>query len=144
MENRTQKSQAGVRRGFLKLLTVTLGSGLVAPLLASCSPQNKDDYQVNIVIDQSVIQYSPDTLKIPRGATVTWLNQSYYSQSATCDPSKAGHGAAAKLPKGAQPWSSGTLYPGQRYTRKFDVPGTYVYFSLPRLGPGTMGTIIVQ
>ncbi len=144
MDERTLPNHPTARRGFLKLLVLTAGSGLISPLLSSCAPQNTDEYEVDIVIEQNTISYSPATLRVPRGATVTWLNKSYYSQSATCDPNKGGHGAMASLPQGAQPWSSGLLYPGQRYSRKFDTPGTYIYFSLPRLSPGTMGTIIVE
>ncbi len=144
MDEQTQAANSRSRRGFLKLLLLTAGTGLISPLLSSCATQNRDEYEVDIVIEQSAIQYSPATLRIPRGATVTWLNKSYYSQSATCDPGKASHGAMASLPGGTSPWSSGLLYPGQRYSRKFDTPGTYIYFSLPRLSPGTMGTIIVE
>ncbi len=144
MNDRLQKTGGGSRRNFLKLLLLTAGAGAISPFLASCAPQNKDQYEVDIVLDQSTIHYSPAVLRVPLGATVTWLNKCYYSQSATCDPSKAGHGAIASLPRSAQPWSSGLLYPGQRYSRKFEIPGTYVYFSLPRLSPGMMGTIIVE
>lgn len=145
MDDPNQTSRSGVRRGFLKLVGLTLGTAAVAPLLSSCSTApDPPQYEVDIVIEQSQIQYFPATLHVKRGATVTWLNKSYYSQSATCDPNKDGGGRSASLPNGAQPWSSGLLYPGQRYSRKFDTPGTYVYFSLPRLSPNTMGTIIVE
>ena len=137
-----QKQTPISRRGFLKLLTATLGMGVGTSLLTSCAP--KSEFQVDIVVEQSQIHYEPDTLTVPRGATVTWLNKSYYSQSATCDPKKeAGNQGIASLPTGAQAWDSGLLYPGQRFTKTFDTPGTYVYFSLPRLSPNTVGTIIV-
>ncbi len=144
MDKITGSTASSGRRSFLKLLALTLGSGLVSPLLASCSPQKQDEFEVDIVLEQSQIHYSPATLKSPRGSTVTWLNKSYYSQSATCDPSKARGGAAASLPAGAATWNSGLLYPGQRYSRRFETPGTYIYFSVPMLSPGTVGTIIVD
>jgi plastocyanin len=147
MEKQKHASAHISRRGFIKLLTVTLGTSVGAPLLASCAPgsrENKDQYQVNIIKEQSEIHYSPATLTIPRGATVTWLNKSYYSQSATCDPNRAKNGSAASLPKGAPAWDSGLLYPGQRFSKTFDTQGTYVYFSLPMLSPNTIGTIIVK
>ena len=77
------------RRGFLKLITMLLGTGIGSPLLASCSPKTEDEREIDIVIEENDIHYSPATLTIPRGTTVTWLNKSYYSQSATCDPKKA-------------------------------------------------------
>lgn len=147
MEKRRQSSAPVSRRGFLKLLSVTLGTGVGAPLLAACAPgsrENKEGYQVDIVLEQSEVHYSPATLTIPRGATVTWLNKSYYSQSATCDPSQAGDSGIVSLPQGSQPWDSGVLYPGQRFSKTFDTAGTYIYFSQPRLSPNTVGTLIVK
>ncbi len=144
MDNQAKNSRSGSRRNFLRLTLITVGTGLISPLLSSCAPQNMDQYEVDIVLQQSTIRYAPALLRIPRGATVTWLNKCYYSQSATCDPSKAEHGVAASLPKGVKPWSSGLLFPGQRYSHTFETAGTYVYFSLPRLSPGMMGTIIVE
>ncbi len=132
------------RRGFLKMLFLAVGAGLASPILSACSPQQKDEYEVDIVLEQSSLHYSPATIKIPRGATITWLNKSYYSQSATCDPSRLPKGSAVSLPQGAQPWSSGVLFPGQRYSRRFDTPGTYVYSSVPQLSPNTVGSIIVE
>jgi plastocyanin len=143
MDKDKRNAAGDARRGFLKIFLLTAGAAAVSPLLSSCSPKQADEYEVDIVLDQGTIHYSPETLRIPLGATVTWLNKCYYSQSATCDPSKAAQGAAASLPRGVQPWSSGLLFPGQRYSRRFDTPGTYVYFSLPRLSPGMIGTIIV-
>ncbi len=132
------------RRGFLKLLGLSLGTTVGAEILASCVPTNQNADEVDIVLDQARVHYSPETLVIKSGTTVTWQNKSYYSQSVTCDPSKAGPDDGVSLPKGVQPWDSGLLFPGQTFSRKFDVAGTYVYFSLPRLSPNTVGTIIVK
>ena len=144
MEKKRTDASVVSRRGFIKLVGTTLGVSLGAQLLNSCASDNEENYQVDIVLQQSEVHYSPATLTIPAGATVTWLNKSYYSQSATCDPQQAGDFNAVSLPQGAQTWDSGLLYPGQRYSKTFDTPGTYVYFSLPRLSPNTVGTIIVK
>jgi plastocyanin len=144
MEKKKIDSLAITRRGFIKLVGATLGMSLGAPLLNSCSTGDEENYEVDIVLQQNEIHYSPAMLTIPQGATVTWLNKSYYSQSATCDPKQAGNFSNVSLPKGAQSWDSGLLYPGQRFSKKFDTPGTYVYFSMPRLSPTSVGTIVVQ
>ncbi len=123
---------------------MALGTSLGSPLLSSCKPAKPEEYEVDIVIQQNEVSYSPATLTVPRGSTVTWLNKSYYSQSATCDPKKARSGTIANLPNDSQPWDSGILYPGQRYSKQFDVPGTYIYFSLPRISANAVGTIIVK
>lgn len=143
MKKQKHISDSLSRRGFIKLISVVLGTSLGSPLLTSCKPEKQQDYEVDIVIQQNEVSYSPATLTVPRGSTVTWLNKSYYSQSATCDPKKAGNGSVANLPKDSQPWDSGILYPGQRFIKRFDVPGTYIYFSLPRISASIMGTIIV-
>ncbi len=144
MNKDNQNPDSISRRGFIKIISIALGTSLASPLLASCTPDRKKEYEIDIVIQQGVILYSPANLTVPRGSTVTWLNKSYYSQSATCDPAKAGDGGITNLPAGTQPWDSGLLYPGQRFTKTFDAPGTYIYFSLPRLSAGTVGTIIVK
>ncbi len=145
MKELKQKPQIS-RRGFIKVLSLAIGTSLSSPLLASCAPKSMDadTYEVDIVLEQSEIHYQPANLKVPRGATVTWLNKSYYSQSATCDPQQAGENRIVNLPENAQAWDSGLLYPGQRFSKTFDTPGTYIYFSLPRLSPNTAGTIIVE
>jgi plastocyanin len=143
MNEKRQTQNVVSRRSFLKLIAVALGTSAGSPLIAACTPKNQEQFQVDIVLEQSKIHYSPATLKIPQGATVTWLNKSYYSQSATCDPNQSSDNSVVNLPKGAQPWDSGILYPGQRFSKTFDTPGTYVYFSQPKLSLNTVGTIIV-
>ncbi len=143
MEEQKQTPASVSRRGFIKLLTATFGMSVGTSLLTACAPKSNDQFQVDIVVEQSQIHYTPTTLTIPRGATITWLNKSYYSQSVTCDPSQPGGNGITSLPTGAQPWDSGLLYPGQRFSKTFDTPGTYVYFSQPRLSPNTVGTIVV-
>src|SRR5919198_1847369 len=102
-------SRSGSRREFLKLLTTIMGFTVATPLLSSCANDKRDEYEVDIVLQQSEIYYSPATLTVPRGATVIWLNKSYYSQSATCDPKRAKNGSAASLPEGVPAWDSGLL-----------------------------------
>ncbi len=143
MEEQKQTPASVSRRGFIKLLTTAFGMSVGTSLLTSCAPKSNDQFQVDIVVEQSQVHYSPVTLTIPRNATVTWLNKSYYSQSVTCDPSRAGGNGITSLPQGTKAWDSGLLYPGQRFSKTFDAPGTYVYFSLPKLSPNTVGTLIV-
>lgn len=144
MEERDNQStctnQTLTRRSFLKVLGVGL---LGAPLIAACSRQQTDHFVVDIVLEQSESHFEPATLKVSRGSTVTWLNKSYYSQSVTCDPQQASDQTIVSLPNNAQPWDSGYLYPGQRFSMTFNTPGTYIYFSRVRMQPSTVGTIIV-
>ncbi len=77
MDDQTQNNAAESRRNFLRMMLITVGTGLISPLLSSCAPQKQDEYEVDIVLQQSTIQYSPALLRVPRGATVTWLNKCY-------------------------------------------------------------------
>lgn len=144
MQERKKDSKPVSRRDLIKVLTAVFGLSVAAPLLTSCGNEKGDEFQVDIVLQQSEIHYSPAAITIPIGAKVTWLNKSYYSQSVTCDPKQAGDYKMGNLPQNAKPWDSGLLYPGQRFSKTFDTPGTYVYFSLPRLSPNAVGTIIVK
>ncbi len=144
MQEKKKGSMPISRRDLIKVLTITFGLSLAAPLLTSCANKEPEEYEVDIVLQQNEIYYSPALITIPSGAKVIWLNKSYYSQSVTCDPKQAGDTKTVNLPSGAQAWDSGLLYPGQRFSKTFDTPGTYIYFSVPRLSPNTVGTIIVK
>ncbi len=89
-------------------------------------------------------KFSPSTLTVAKGATVTFDNSSTMVHSATDDPSKAVNKADAQLPDGAQPWDSGLIQPGQKWTHTFDVAGTYKFFCVPHETLGMLGTITVQ
>jgi plastocyanin len=89
------------------------------------------------------LQFQPPQLTVPRGATVTWVNNSSLQHTVTDDPSKAQNQADAQLPSGVQPWDSGNVDAGKTYEHTFDVPGTYKYFCIPHESAGMTGTIIV-
>jgi plastocyanin len=89
-------------------------------------------------------KFSPATLTVPKGMTVTWQNASTMVHSATDDPAKAVNKSDAALPAGAQPWDSGLIQPGQSWTHTFDVAGNYSYFCIPHETLGMLGKITVQ
>jgi plastocyanin len=89
-------------------------------------------------------KFSPATLTVAKGTTVTFNNSSQMIHSATDDPTKAVNKPDAQLPDGAQPWDSGLLQPGQMWTHTFDVAGTYKFFCVPHETLGMLGTITVQ
>jgi plastocyanin len=71
--------------------------------------------------------FSPATITIPAGTTVTWTNEDSAAHTATSDSGV---------------WDSGTLMTGQSYSRTFDQPGTYPYHCM--IHPFMKATIIVQ
>ena len=66
MDEDNRNALGNSRRSFLKLLSLTAGAAAISPLLSSCSPTETDEYEVDIVLEQSTIHYSPETLRIPR------------------------------------------------------------------------------
>lgn len=130
------------RRQLLQRLgKAVLGASVLG--ISACMPRQPSRYQVKILVTQSRSHFEPSGLVIPRGTTVVWQNQGIYPQTVTCDPAKAKGGASAQLPKGAQAWDSGVLYPGQTWLYTFQTPGEYLYFSQYADGPSLTGTVKV-
>jgi plastocyanin len=90
-------------------------------------------------------QFVPQSITVPRGATVTWTNigKDAVPHTATGDPSLAINAADVSLPAGAQPWGSDALGPNQSYSHTFDVPGTYQYVCRYHEVLGMVGTLTV-
>ncbi len=97
---------------------------------------------VKMVADQ--LTFDPPTLIIKKGQSVEWQNQSRQVHNILDDPSKAQNKADAGLPAGAQPFDSGYVNPGQNYTHRFTVRGTYRYVCTLHEPQGMKGTIVVK
>jgi plastocyanin len=64
--------------------------------------------------------FHPDTLHVPTGATVTWIN---------CEtPPQEPHTTTSDT---TGIWGSADLNPGDRYSHTFATPGTYPYHCIP-------------
>ncbi|MBD3345169.1 MAG: hypothetical protein GF401_08925 [Chitinivibrionales bacterium] len=48
------------------------------------------------------------------------------------------------LPKGAKPFDSGTMQPGEEYRHTFTTAGLYRYFCIPHEKAGMVGEVIVK
>lgn len=77
-------------------------------------------------ITVSNFSFTPATLTVKAGTTVTWTNQDSVAHTATSDNGAFG----------------GALPPGGSYSFTFKTPGTYTYHC--RIHPGMTATIIVQ
>lgn len=62
----------------------------------------------------------------------------------TTAPAPMGNGTRVRVPVGVAPWDSGDLYTGDTWTRAFDIPGTYIYFSRFQTQNDMIGTITVR
>lgn len=63
-----------------------------------------------------LLVFEPPTITIKAGQTVLWKNSSREVHTVTADPHKATNAEDVELPKGAKPFDSGYLNPGQAYT----------------------------
>jgi plastocyanin len=73
--------------------------------------------------------FAPAQLTIHVGTTVTFVNAG-----------GDGHDVTGSGPGGD--WRSGPLMPAERYTRVFDLPGTYAYVCT--IHPEMRGSVVVQ
>lgn len=93
--------------------------GVIGVMMSSTSesgdadpgPTSVDD--MDIVIGIRNYKYNPSIISIPRGATVTWLNDD-----------KVDHTATAKNSE----WDSTIIHSEESKTLKFTSPGTYNYY----------------
>ena len=74
-------------------------------------------------------RFVPETMTIDAGTTVVWVN--------------GGRGVHTVTDGGGE-WDSGSLAPGEKFTRTFDRPGSYPYYCIPHRAMGMTGTIIVR
>lgn len=76
-----------------------------------------------VTVDITDTGISPDTVTIPAGGSVNWLNQGFHVHTATTAP-------------GTQSFDTGGLATGQSNTITFPQAGTYSYTSSPDCLPG--------
>jgi plastocyanin len=129
------------RRRVLRSVGAGVLGMVVTPLLTGC-PTNESNVVTVMMNPQN--NFSPSGLTIAKGTKVIWKNSDPTPHTTTCDPTKVRNASSVQLPNGATPWDSGVLYVGETFARTFDVPGTYVYLSVPDEGQGMVGTITVR
>jgi plastocyanin len=98
----------------------------------------------NVIAMKNDNKYTPETLEVARGTTVTWDNVSAVQHTVTVDASKANDPSHVALPPGVAPFDSGFIDPGKKWSHTFDTPGTYKYFCIPHESVGMIGTLIVK
>ncbi len=78
--------------------------------------------------------FSPSTLEVEAGTTVTWVNTNNEAHTVT----SGSHDGDAD-----GEFDSGTMEPGDEFSYEFDKEGTYDYFCIPHVDQGMTGTIVV-
>lgn len=115
----------------------------IAITAAGCSAEPSADVVEVLVTDNGRSgTFEPATLTVTKGTEVRWRNDSSRSHTATTDEN--GLAGEQAIPRGAKPWDSGTILPGGTFAHRFDVAGTYVYWSSTDDDPRMVGTVTVK
>ena len=115
-----------------------------APEAAPAEPDADGAEPAATVEMTDTLKFKPATVTIKAGETVEWTNPSRLRHTVTADPDKANDPKNVDLPDGAEPFDSGYIEPGGRYTHQFTVPGHYKYFCMPHEAAGMIGEVIVE
>jgi plastocyanin len=108
----------------IALAIITIGPGLARPAHA-----------MTATVDMKDLAFSPATIQITQGDTVTWTNDEEIV------PHDVTSGALGQTDLGQQ-FGSEVLPPGQSFSATFSEPGEFVY--LCRLHPAMTGVVIVS
>ena len=93
----------------------------------SAAPDAKHKKTVKIITQNGTFAFSPKTLKVKVGTTVTWKNMTMVSHTSTSDTGV---------------WDSGILAPGGSFKFKFTTKGTFTYHC--NIHPFMMASIVVS
>ncbi len=111
-----------MKRALLCAAVVALAFGLIRDNPARAA----DNHQYQVKIDN--FSFSPPTLTVPAGATVTWINHDDVPHTV--------------VSKNGKDFKSPVLDTDQKYTRSFARAGTYDYYC--SLHPHMTAKVIVQ
>ena len=117
---------------------------LTAPLLAIATAKSMAAKPVMVIeMLDTPPSFQPVRTTIKAGDTVEWKNAGVQLHHVTTDPSAALKKGDVANPPGAKPFDSGFLKPGETFSEKFSVPGTYRYTCAVHEAKGMSGEVIV-
>jgi plastocyanin len=96
-----------------------------------------------LIIMNDKDRFSPATLSVPKGTTLTWRNDDTDPHTVTGDPAKSMPGVSVVIPPGATPWDSGTVEAGRSFAYTLDTAGHYIYVCTLHGGGGMVATVDV-
>lgn len=91
--------------------------------------------------DGSHVGFDPVGLLLQPGQTVRWRCEANYHTTTAYHPANGKH--ALRIPRGAKPWASEVLMPGETFQVTLTVEGVYDYFCAPHEHAGMVGRLIV-
>jgi len=130
------------RRTTRRSLIVLVISGICTiALLSKLAAATQADVVIKMLDMPPAFQPSLTAIKV--GQSVEWENVGNEVHHATSDPSLAIKAKEVTNPRGAEPFDSGFLRPGETFTHIFTIPGEYKYACVVHEAKGMVGTIIV-
>jgi plastocyanin len=136
------KSQRRHHTRNLSLVSLTLLAFVLAVLAVSAQAAGRTVVAISCQGPDGM-QFSPDPITIHVGETVVWTNPSTEVHNVVDDPTQVNNKSEVQLPRGARPFNSGYIKPGQSYAHTFTVPGVYRYACNLHEDQGMFGKIIV-
>jgi plastocyanin len=85
---------------------------------------------MHVIVAIRTFAFVPDSIAVPAGATVTWVN----CEDVGVEPHTTTSDASL--------WNSPELSPGSRYSHTFAAPGAFPYHCTPH--PQMLGKVVVQ
>ena len=122
-----------------------IGGGLLAGFANLRLPLAAESVRIEMRgnADGSDVWFDPVGIHIRPGQTIQWIN---------LDPGNS-HTATAyhptnlerplRIPRGAEPWSSDYLLPGETFSVTLTLEGVYDFFCIPHEHSGMVGRIVV-
>ena len=107
------------------------GAGPGSSSAAECSVPISVIDSMHVIVAIRDFSFQPDSIKVPPGATVTWVNCEDVGQ----EPHTTTSDAAAQ-------WDSPQLSPGNRFSHTFPAQGAFPYHCTPH--PFMTGKVVVQ
>lgn len=108
------------------------GSGPTFSGSAECRVPVSVIDSLHVIVAMRDFTFVPDTITVPVGATVTWVN---------CEPAGTEpHTSTSDTPA----WDSGEFAVGARFSRTFPAAGTFPYHCTPHRDLDMVGQIVVQ
>jgi amicyanin len=83
-----------------------------------------------VTVEITGLKFVPDTIEVPAGTTVEWVNRDSVDHTVTQD-----------VPEAERMFDSDSIVRGQTFRFTFATPGTYEYFCIPH--PFMKGTVVV-
>ncbi len=90
------------------------------------------------------MEFSPEHAVVDAGDTIVWVQDGALPHTTSNGPGTAAVLEHAILPPGAEPWDSGLLDPGRRFTLVLTTPGEYTYLCMIHEAAGMIGRITVR